>query len=384
MMTKEAIEFFYGEFAGAIHELALKYGGYLNAHAHFDRAGTLDNKYLEHCGTTPLSASSVPLRVKQTLTGELHKGPAYEAKDLKARMARCLKLAAATQTKRVISFIDATPDLQGAAIRAAVELREGFKDIVDFSIAAHPIFGFKTDSKLPKSRWKTFEEACAIADIIGALPERDNRPGSIGADEHIRRVLGLGKNLRKEVHVHVDQDNDPRQNQTLDLIQAVRWIGSPEIPEQECPTVWLIHAISPSAYSEEKFKEMLDGLKKYQIGIICCPRAALSMRQLRSLNAPIHNSVARLLEMALAGIPIRIGTDNIADMYIPTSSGNILYEMLVLADALRFYDVEVMAKWASGTPLNESDLDRIRRHLAEDVKACKQANPEYQFCLSLD
>ncbi|KKU39445.1 MAG: hypothetical protein UX55_C0036G0001, partial [Candidatus Azambacteria bacterium GW2011_GWE2_46_45] len=84
------------------------------------------------------------------------------------------------------------------------------------------------------------------------------------------------------------------------------------------------------------------------------------------------------------GIPIRIGTDNIADMYIPTSSGNVLYEMLVLADTLRFYDVEVLAKWASGTPLNESDLDRIRRHLAEDVKACKQANPEYQFCLSLD
>jgi len=384
MMTKEAIEFFYGAFAGAIHELALKYGGYLNAHAHLDRAGTLDNKYLEHCGTTPLSASSVPLRVKQTLTGELHKGPAYEAKNLKTRMTRCLKLAAATRTKRLVSFVDATPDIQGTAIRAAVELRDGFKDIVDLSIAAHPIFGFKTDAKFPKSRWETFEEACAIADIIGALPERDSRPGSVGADEHIRRVLGLGKNLRKEVHVHVDQDNDPRQNQTLDLIQAVRWIGSPEIQGQERPTVWLVHAISPSAYSEEKFKKTLDGLKEHQIGIICCPRAALSMRQLRSLNAPIHNSVARLLEMALAGIPIRIGTDNIADMYIPTSSGNVLYEMLVLADTLRFYDVEVLAKWASGTPLNESDLDRIRRHLAEDVKACKQANPEYQFCLSLD
>ena len=118
MMTKEAIEFFYGAFAGAIHELALKYGGYLNAHAHLDRAGTLDNKYLEHCGTTPLSASSVPLRVKQTLTGELHKGPAYEAKNLKTRMTRCLKLAAATRIKRLVSFIDATPDIQGAAIRA--------------------------------------------------------------------------------------------------------------------------------------------------------------------------------------------------------------------------------------------------------------------------
>src|SRR3972149_1790331 len=114
MMTKEAIDFFYGAFAGAIHELALKYGGYLNAHAHLDRAGTLDNKYLEHCGTTPLSASSVPLRVKQTLTGELHKGPAYEAKTPDSPVFRCTSNPCIAGMITAFFPVEATPDIHGA------------------------------------------------------------------------------------------------------------------------------------------------------------------------------------------------------------------------------------------------------------------------------
>lgn len=391
-MLKRKFKLPLGEFAEIIHEYVLQFGGYVNSHTHLDRAGTLDPKYLGHFGITPLQATSSPLKVKQSLTGELHKGPAYEASDLEKRMAYYLHTAADSGTRRVVSFIDATPDIDLEAIEMAAVLREKLRDKIEFQIAAHPIFGFKEDPRYSKSRWEIFEEACQTADIVGALPERDDRPDGVGFDEHIKRTLILGKKLGKEAHIHVDQDNNPRQNHTFNLIEAVRWLGSPERKIEKGvidaradePTVWAVHSISPSAYPENKFRKVLEGLKKYNIGVICCPRAAISMRQIRSSCAPTHSSIARILEMAYFGIPLRFGTDNIADMYIPTSAGTMLEEIVFLADAVRFYDPKILAKFASGTPLNQTDREAIRQHLEQDRKACLTANPDFEYCLDLN
>ena len=60
--------------------------GIINAHLHLDRSSTLDSRYLAHVGMDPLQASAYPLWVKQDLTGDLHRGPAYERDDLKRRI----------------------------------------------------------------------------------------------------------------------------------------------------------------------------------------------------------------------------------------------------------------------------------------------------------
>lgn len=373
-----------GQFGEIIESLARKHGGYVNAHAHLDRACTIDPHYLEHYGITPLQATSATLRVKQSLTGELHKGEAYSARDLERRIAVALEDSAKMGVREIISFIDATPDIGLRAIEIAANLREKYRGKITLKIAAHPIFGFKHDQLYSESRWKIFEKACEIADTIGGLPERDDRPDSVGFDEHLTRILGLGKKLKKPVHVHVDQDNDPRQRHTLDLIEAVRWIGSPKITGEQGPTVWAVHAISPSSYSEHKFRQVLDGLKAQNIGVIVCPRAAISMRQNRALYAPTHNSIARVLEMAYYDIPVLLGTDNIADMFVPTSSDSMLYEVLRMADDLRFYIPEVLAKLAARIPLNHTDKEAIRLHLVQDLKVFQAADPSFEFCLPLE
>ena len=119
------------------------------------------------------------------------------------------------------------------------------------------------------------------------------------------------------------------------------------------------------------------------IGVICCPRAALSMWQNRALNGPTHNSIARVLEMALAGVWVRLGTDNIADMF-ETTSGTMPGEVRELVTAIRFADPHVLAKLATGTPLNESNKEVIRRHLRENVKRYRATDPSFQFCMDLD
>jgi len=351
---------------------------------------------LKHYGVNPLDVARLPLRVKQHIVGEVHQGPAYTRPDLRNRIKSKLSLMTKTGTRRVISFIDVTPDIGWEAIGTAAEVREKFKpknvQNFDFEIAAHPIFGFKDDPERDHkvTRWELFRVACELSsvDIIGALPERDDRPDSIGSDEHFRRVLLLGRELQKPVHIHVGQANDPRQKDIFDLIDAVRWIGSPVIPnaldDHGQPTVWAVHNISSSAFPEHEFKKVLEGLKKYNIGVIVCPRAALSMRQKRAVYAPTHNSIARVAELLLAEIPVRLGNDNIGDMFVPTGSGCMLHEVLFLADCIRMYDPHVLAKLAAGIALNQNDLETIRRYLAEDVKVNKGDDPYFEFCLDLD
>lgn len=367
-----------------IFKLVKGFGGFVNYHGHFDRAFTTAKRYMEHCGVNPLHAVSLPLSIKQILTGELHKGPAYEPKDLSTRIERCLKLAMRTGTREAVSFIDTTPDIGLRAIEIASELRAKYRGKIDFKIAAHPIFGFKEDMSHKISRWSLFKEACKISDIVGALAEKDNRPDSIGFVGHTRRVIELGLKENKDVHMHLGQANDPGQDDVLDAIEAVRWIIGEPKSENEHPKVWFIHVISPSAYSEYKFRKILEGLKRYNIGVICCPKAAVTMLQLRSLESPTHACIARVLEMAFFGLKIRLGTDNISDMFISTSSGSMIDEVITLSDNIRFANPLVLAKLAAGIDLNLSDKEIIRRHLEEYRKALARANHGFEFCITLE
>jgi cytosine/adenosine deaminase-related metal-dependent hydrolase len=340
-------------------------GGWMNAHAHLDRANTFAPEYLHHANIDPVGASGLSLPVKQILVGELHKGLAYQPDNLYARMRAELDRMIALGVREVTSFIDATPDIGLAAIEQAARLRAEYRDRITLKIVVSPIFGFKNPRVNP-DRWDVYRAAAEVADALGGLPVRDRAGGRVGFDGHVRMILELGRTLRKPVHVHVDQDNDPREEETEQLVQAVRWLGSPEVAGEDGPTVWAVHAVSPSCYDDARFQRLVDGLRTYNVGVISCPTAALSMFQLRPFAAPVHNSIARLLDMLVAGVQVRIGTDNIGDIFIPNGTGSVRAEVWVAASALRFYHTTVWAKIGAGIPLNEGDKEWIRQALSRD------------------
>lgn len=348
----------YGKWDYDLENTAVKtFGGWVNAHSHLDRANTFDPQFFSHVNVNPTEAASFSLRAKQDLTGNLHDGLAYQSENLHQRMKIELERAIALGTKEIISFIDVSPDIGLKAIEIAARLREELKPRIVFKIAAYPIFGISKPD-----RWEIFNESIATADLLGGLPSRDAREGGIGPDESLRRMILLAQEQGKEIHFQVDQDNDPSENETEKLVQAVHWLGSPKVERSSGPTVWAVHAISPSCYEENRFQRLIEGLLQEKIGVVCCPSAAISMRQLRSKSTPIHNSIARILEMMEAGIPVRIGTDNICDVFIPSGDGKIESEVWLASNLLRFYDTFVWAKVGAGVPLNNVDRDTIHRN----------------------
>ena len=223
-------------------------------------------------------------------------------------------------------------------------------------------------------------EGAEKADFIGLLPERDDRavyPDHIGFKESCRRAIALVHGLGKQIHIHVDQANHEFDDGAETLIEAVRELGCVNAGDDE-PFIWLIHLISPSTYAEPRFEALVADLSELRIGVITCPSAAVSMRQYRAFRSPTFNSIARVLELLAGGVQVRIGSDNICDITSPMGTADLMDELFVLANAVRYYEVGILAKLAAGRSLDLAERDRISAHLAEDAEVVTAVAKQHQ------
>jgi cytosine/adenosine deaminase-related metal-dependent hydrolase len=365
-------------FFASLRENVQRLGGLYNAHLHLDRAGTLDAARSLFSGKDGGDVAHLSLASKHQLIAAIHDSPAYDAGNLAARVAKYLVSLRCAGTTRANSFVDVTADRVGlTAMQQMLALRQDMAPGLELRLGAYSPLGFK-DSE--PERWAMLERGAEIADFIGSLPERDDRddyPDYIGFREHCHRMLRLGKDLHKPVHIHVDQRNDPAECGTERVLEIVDECGLPDSDGDE-PMLWLIHVISPSRYDESRFCRLLEKLATHNIGVVCCPSAALSMRQLRTIHAPCSNSIARVLEMLAAGIHVRIGSDNICDMASPAGTPDLMNEIFVLCNAIRYYDSGVLAKLAAGLRLTEPERSQVGQHLQQEAREIARVSDRYR------
>lgn len=352
-------------FAEHVDRLVRGLGGYHNAHLHLDRSGTLDET-LSLLGAGPGGASHLSLSRKHALIPLIHASPAYDPDRLEARVDAFVGRLVAHGATRADTVVDVTADRVGLdALRRLAAIRDRRRREIDLRVAAYTPLGFRDDE--PR-RWELVAAAAEEADFIGGLPERDDRasyPEHIGYDACCRRLLELAARLGKFLHIHVDQGNHDRDDGSERVARLVGEMGL-AAPAGKEPAVWLVHAISPSTYGEARFQELLGRVAALNLGVVCCPSAALSMRQLRALPGPTFNSIARVLDFLAAGVHVRLGSDNICDITSPAGTTDLLEETLLLSNALRYYDPEVLAHLAAGRRLPAELVARVGAHLAND------------------
>jgi hypothetical protein len=337
-------------------------GGLHNAHLHLDRNGTLDPRYMAGTDLTVLANSFVSLKKKHSLIHNLHAGPAFGRADLEARVGACLDEMVAVGTSRADTMVDVTADEVGlSALETLSAIRDRRTDIA-VRLGAYSPFGF-TDAE--PQRWEVYVEGARRADFLGCLPEADDvddYPGNIGFEANCERHLELAAGMGKMLHVHTDQRNEASERGTERLVEVMRVHGGPKSPDGT-PLVWAVHMISPAAYDEPRHQRLIEGLLDNNIGVICCPSAAIGMRQLRPLFSPTHNSIPRVLELLQAGVWVRLGCDNIADICSPSTTADLNDEIFVLSGAIRFYDIDILARLGAGVPVTEAERRLIAEHL---------------------
>lgn len=290
-------------------------GGWVNCHAHFDKAFYITRE--------TLAESMVDMEKKWQMSDHIKVNDSQA--DVEKRIERALDILIAQGAKHSVSFIDAFGLVGAKMIEAARAVQERYKDKIAFKTISHPIRGLTKD----EHNLKTFEGVSASTDIIGGLPSAD-RPDD---EKHLEIIFSIAKNFNKPLHIHIDQENNPHERDTEKVIEFVKKFGYEG-------RVVLIHAISVSAQSKEYREKIYKELANLGISVVVCPSAALGMRQLNQYMSGVHNSIANVPEMLEAGITVGLGVDNVCDYYQPFVDGDMWVEMRMLMEACRFYDFD--------------------------------------------
>lgn len=295
-------------------------GGWVNTHAHFDRAFSLDEKSVKEIYS--------PLKLKWSLVDDLKRNSSVE--DIFLRMEKATILMHTQGCQAFGSFIDVDEAINDKAIQAAEMLKSKWDKSIKMKFINQTLKGV-----IEKDARYWFDKSLDFVDIIGGLPGKD-----AGREkEHLDIILKAGKDLNKRVHVHVDQLNTDLESETELLAKkTIEWGMEGKVTA--------IHSISLACHKKEKRDSVYKLMKEADLSVIACPIAWIDHPRTERLS-PTHNAITPVDEMLEWGIKVAIGTDNINDIYKPFGDGDMWTELKVLLEACKIYDVDKLSDIAT-------------------------------------
>jgi cytosine/creatinine deaminase len=309
----------YFDLKGLILQKIKENGGWVNAHAHLDRAYTITEENFKEANRFR--------HEKWKLNADLRKNSTVD--HIYDRMAQATEHLMSQEVFVIGTFIDVDPDVKDKAIKAAQKIREKYKEVT-FKFINQPSYGiFEREPR----EW--FDIGADFVDIVGGLLKSSEG----NEEEYLDIVLQTAKEKKKMVHVHVDELNDPSEKET-------KLLAKKTIEHNMHGRVVGVHGISVNAHPKEYREEVYKIMKESGLMIVSCPMSWLDSWRKESL-APIHNPIAPVDEMVRHGITVAIGVDNIADIFLPMNSGVIWEDLKALIYENRLYDLDEAAKIAS-------------------------------------
>ncbi|HUH34711.1 MAG TPA: amidohydrolase family protein [Moheibacter sp.] len=306
-------------------------GGWVNTHAHLDRAYSLTNETFSYTNSY--------LKEKWHLVDEMKRNSTVDV--IYSRMERAINHFLEQGAQAIGTFIDVDEVIEDRSIIAAQRLKENYGKDIEIRFANQVLKGVID----PKAR-EWFDMSVQFVDIIGGLPAKD-----FGReDEHLDILLSTAKEHGKLVHVHVDQFNTDEEKETEQLARKT-------IEHGMQGKVSAVHSISVAAHPKKYRMELYDLIREANMHVISCPTAWIDHNRTERL-APSHNSMTPVDEMIPAGITVAFGTDNINDIYKPFSDGDLWTELRVMLEACHFYDVDQLADIATVNGLKVLGIEK--------------------------
>lgn len=295
-------------------------GGWVNTHAHIDRAFTLINKNVSYVNKT--------LQEKWYLNDELKKRSSVN--QIYDRMAYTIEHMLSQGVQALGTFIDVDEVIKDKAIQAAIKIRNKYKKDLQIRFINQTLKGV-----IDKEARKWFDEGSAFVDIIGGLPGKDKGHEK----EHLEIVLETARKMKKMAHIHVDQLNTQKETETELLCQKT-------IEGNMQGKVVAIHGVSISAHPINYRRKLYGLMKKSRVKLISCPSAWIDSRRTEEVVVS-HNAIAPVEELVSHGIPVALGTDNICDIYKPFSDGDMWTELRFLLESCHYYDIKELIRIGS-------------------------------------
>lgn len=297
-------------------------GGFINAHAHFDRAYTAQTSDFENNNVNAHLFDKWELvdNFKSAATEERYYNHISEAIYNQIKMG----------VVGGLTFIDCDPISEKRALNAALRAKKDWSNKFNLKIACQTLKGV-----IDPEANRYFLENAHLFDIIGGLPGKDKGRES----EHLDILMKTAKKNGQRVHVHVDQLNCPSEKETELLARKTIEHGMEGL-------VTAVHSISLASHPEKYRKEVYKICIDADLSFVSCPTAWIDHR--RNENYVVsHNAITPVDEIVPMGLCVAIGSDNICDVYKPFSNGDMMIELRFLLEATHFYDIDELVKIAT-------------------------------------
>lgn len=306
---------------GLLRQKIEEKGGGVCAHAHFDKAYVITPETLAMCNEHMEVKWDLWKQVKEKYTHE--------------NLVERISLSAENMIRQGIKLARTNIDVDNTVglkcVEAALEVKEKYKDQLELQLCFQVLEGALTPEA---QRW--IEKAAPMMDLVGGLPSRD-RPNE---EAHLKYLFDIAKDLGKTVDVHIDQNNDPDEQDTEMLAKLV-------IKEGMQGRVNAVHACSLAAQPDDYINEVAELLKEADMSVIVCPRAMIDNQQPRHKTAPVHNSLAPVPHLVAKGVNVALGVDNVHDYFCPFIDGDLFTELVFLIEACRFYEIDELVNIAT-------------------------------------
>ena len=299
-------------------------GGFINAHAHFDRAFTVTEDNMEKV-------------VNYHLFDKWEFVDRFKKSAQVSDYLRNFEMAVISQMHYgvvgALTFVDVDSicgykALEAAQLAKATAAERGFT----LKICSQALKGV-----IKPSENRLLRDALEQGklDAIGGLPRVDEP----NQQAHLDEILYLGKTYNKRVHVHVDQLNCNLEKETELLARRVMHAGMEG-------NVTAVHAISIACHEKDYRRDVYKMSADAGLSFVACPTAWIDSRRKETLT-PTHNAITPVEEMLEYGLTVAIGSDNIHDVYKPYSTGDMSTELKFLLEALHMYDPSILSKIAT-------------------------------------
>lgn len=272
---------------------------YIESHVHLDTTLTAGEPKWNESGTLFEGIRTWALR-KKLLTRE----------DVIKRASTLLKWQAVQGVLHVRTHVDVT-DPNMTALKAMVEVKENFKDLVDVQIVAFPqegVLSFPNGKKLLEEALKTG------ADVVGGIPHYEYTR-DLGV-QSIKIIFDLAEKYGKRIDIHCDEIDDPNsRNLEVVTYEAIkRGMGS---------MVTASHTTAMGSYDNAYMFKLMSFLQKSGINIVSNPLVNITL-QGRLDTYPKRRGVTRVKELWQNGINVSFGYDDIMDPWYSMGTGNML------------------------------------------------------------
>lgn len=282
---------------------------FVNPHMHVDKC---------FMASTMRQNESQTLQEAILITWEFKRN--YETEDIVARAGQVVEAALRNGTTAMRMFADVDTIGGLAPVEGELATKNRFGHLMDLEVVAFPQEGIIRNPGTEELMRKAMDMG---ADVAGGLPwyERTDEE----ARRHIDIVFDVAKEFGKDIHMLVDDTDDPTS-------RSLEYLAVKTIDEDYQGRVTASHCGALAAYDDTYAAKVISLVEEAGISICSNPHISLVLSGRRD-KEPIRRGMTRVKELLAAGVNVCSGQDDVHDPYYPFGKADQLEVAFIAAHA---------------------------------------------------